>query len=336
MRSRGTGGVVDFQIPAEANVHAVYAGVVIERNRTIRTKHRPSSVGWRDLTGRRSWRLWVRGPVNRGRRGAGGVTLAALGGLLALFLAIPVAALVVRAVATGSLSVAFATPAVMDALTLSLATTSVSLVVILLFGTPLAYVLARRRFRGAGIVSRPCWTCPSFCRPRSPAWPSSSRSAAPSLLGGALDVAHIQIPFSTLAVVMAQTFVAAPFLWRGPRGAEPGGADSRAAPTWAPARKPWLGGLPMAGAGRWRGAVCAGGGRWGSSGRDDHVPGNLPGVTQTMPLVVYSRFQSGDLEASIAAATILILAAFGVLIAVRTLAGLGRWTCAGWGRRMGS
>jgi molybdate transport system permease protein len=47
--------------------------------------------------------------------------------------------------------------------------------------------------------------------------------------------------------------------------------------------------------------------------------GNVPGRTQTLPLVVYGEFQAGDLEASIAAAAILILAAFGVLLAVRTL-----------------
>jgi molybdate transport system permease protein len=47
--------------------------------------------------------------------------------------------------------------------------------------------------------------------------------------------------------------------------------------------------------------------------------GNVEGQTQTLPLVVYSEFQSGNLEASIAAAAILVLAAFGVLVAVRLL-----------------
>jgi molybdate transport system permease protein len=47
--------------------------------------------------------------------------------------------------------------------------------------------------------------------------------------------------------------------------------------------------------------------------------GNLPGVTRTLPLVVYSEFQAGDLESSIAAAAVLILAAFGVIFAVRAI-----------------
>ena len=45
--------------------------------------------------------------------------------------------------------------------------------------------------------------------------------------------------------------------------------------------------------------------------------GNVEGRTQTLPLVVYGEFQGGDLDASIAAAAILVLAAFGVLVAVR-------------------
>ena len=262
--------------------------------------------------------------MTRRRGGAAGVTLAALGGLLALFLAIPVAALVVRAVATGSLSVAFATPAVMDALTLSLATTSVSLVVILLFGTPLAYVLARRRFRGAGIVET-VLDLPLVLPPSVAGLALLLAFSRTSLLGGALDVAGIQIPFSTLAVVMAQTFVAAPFFVRAARAGisrvehdlEDAARDLGASEGTV-AR---LVTLPMAAPALAAGAVMCWSRALGEFGATIMFAGNLPGVTQTMPLVVYSKFQSGDLEASIAAATILILAAFGVLIAVRTL----RW-----------
>ncbi len=265
--------------------------------------------------------------MTRGRGGvggAGGVTLAALGGLLAIFLAIPVAALVVRAVATGSLTAAFATPAVMDALTLSLATTSVSLVVILLFGTPLAYVLARRRFRGVGVVET-VLDLPLVLPPSVAGLALLLAFSRTSLLGGALNVAGIQIPFSTLAVVMAQTFVAAPFFVRAARAGisrveqdlEDAARDLGASEGTV-AR---LVTLPMAAPALAAGAVMCWSRALGEFGATIMFAGNLPGVTQTMPLVVYSKFQSGDLEASIAAATILILAAFGVLIAVRTL----RW-----------
>jgi len=125
---------------------------------------------------------------------AGRVAFGTLGGLLALFLAIPVAALVIRAIATGSLTVAFATPAVMDALVLSLTTTSVSLVLILLFGTPLAYLLARRRFRGVGVVET-VLDLPLVLPPSVAGLALLLAFSRNSLLGGALDVAGIQIPF---------------------------------------------------------------------------------------------------------------------------------------------
>ena len=138
-------------------------------------------------------------------------------------------------------------------------------------------------------------------------------------------MAGIQIPFSTLAVVMAQTFVAAPFFVRAARAGitrverdlEDAARDLGA----GEATVVRLVTLPMAAPALAAGAVMCWSRALGEFGATIMFAGNLPGVTQTMPLVVYSKFQSGDLEASIAAATILILAAFGVLIAVRTL----RW-----------
>ncbi len=135
----------------------------------------------------------------------------------------------------------------------------------------------------------------------------------------------IRIPFTTLAVVMAQVFVAAPFFVRSARAGisrveqelEDAARDLGA----GEATVARLVTLPMAAPALAAGAVMCWSRALGEFGATIMFAGNLPGVTQTMPLVVYSRFQAGDLEASIAAATILILAAFGVLLAVRTL----RW-----------
>ena len=66
--------------------------------------------------------------------------------LFALFLGLPVATLVARAVFDGSLAAAVASPAVLDALSLSLVTTAISLVATVALGLPLAFVLARRSF----------------------------------------------------------------------------------------------------------------------------------------------------------------------------------------------
>ena len=65
-----------------------------------------------------------------------------------LFLAVPVVGLVARALLGGGLLAALASPVVLDALRLSVVTTAISLGLTLAFGTPLAYLLARRRFRG--------------------------------------------------------------------------------------------------------------------------------------------------------------------------------------------
>src|SRR5262245_48975405 len=85
-----------------------------------------------------------RGWVDRG--------LALGAALFPFFLGAPVAARVVRSISDGSLAIAVASPVVLTALWLSLATTAISLIVTVALGLPLAIVLARRSFRGKGLV----------------------------------------------------------------------------------------------------------------------------------------------------------------------------------------
>ena len=75
--------------------------------------------------------------------------------------------------------------------------------------------------------------------------------------------------------------------------------------------------VPLAGAALAAGLVMSWARSLGEFGATIMFAGNVEGRTQTLPLVVYSEFQGGDLDASIAAAAILVLAAFGVLVAVR-------------------
>jgi molybdate transport system permease protein len=79
--------------------------------------------------------------------------------------------------------------------------------------------------------------------------------------------------------------------------------------------------LPLSRGGLGAGAALAFARGLGEFGATIMFAGNVEGRTQTLPLVVYSEFQGGDLDASIAAASILVLAAFGVLVAVRVF----RW-----------
>ncbi len=257
----------------------------------------------------------------RSLAGAGVIGLSALA---LLFLAIPVIGLVVRAVAGGAVVDALTSPSVRDALVLSLATTTVSLVLAVVLGTPLALLLARRRFRGQSLVETVV-DLPIVLPPSVAGLALLLVFGRSGMLGGALEVAGIQIPFTTLAVVLAQTFVAAPFFVRTARagiaGVDPAMEDAArdlGAEETSVIRRITL---PLAAPALATGMVLCWSRALGEFGATIMFAGNLPGVTQTLPLVVYGEFQSGDLEASIAAAAILILAAFGVLLAVRRL----RW-----------
>ena len=250
--------------------------------------------------------------------------VAALTAPLVVFLALPVGALVLRALAGGGLLTALTSPVVLDALSLSLATTAVSLGLTLVLGTPLAYLLARRSFRGSSIVET-IVDLPIVLPPSVAGLALLLVLGRRGVLGEALDVVGISIPFTTLAVVLAQTFVAAPFYIRSARAgiaavdrdiedaARVDGAAEREVFRWVTA--------PLAGAALAAGAVMSWSRALGEFGATIMFAGNVEGRTQTLPLVVYSEFGGGDLDASIAAAAILVIAAFGVLVSVRVL----RW-----------
>jgi molybdate transport system permease protein len=250
--------------------------------------------------------------------------LAALTVPLVIFLALPVVTLVARGVLGGGLGLAFTSRVVLDALTLSLTTTVVSLALTLALGTPLAYLLARRSFRGSSIVET-IVDLPIVLPPSVAGLALLLVLGRRGILGGALDVVGISIPFTTIAVVLAQTFVAAPFFVRSARAgiaavdrdiedaARVDGASERDVFRWVTA--------PLAGAALAAGAVMSWSRALGEFGATIMFAGNVEGRTQTLPLVVYGEFGAGDLDASIAAASILVLAAMGVLVSVRVL----RW-----------
>jgi len=243
---------------------------------------------------------------------------------LVLFLALPVAVLVARALLGGGLLAALGSRPVVDALVLSLMTTAVALGLTLALGTPLAYVLARRSFRGSSLVET-IVDLPIVLPPSVAGLALLLLLGRNGLLGGALEVVGVSIPFTTLAVILAQGFVAAPFYIRSARAgiaavdrdvedaARVDGAAEREVFRWVTA--------PLAGAALAAGAVMSWSRALGEFGATIMFAGNIEGRTQTLPLVVYSEFGGGDLDASIAAASILVLAAFGVLVSVRVL----RW-----------
>jgi NifC-like ABC-type porter/molybdate ABC transporter, permease protein len=247
-------------------------------------------------------------------------SVAAVAGLFAIFLALPVVTLLARALFDGALAAVAGSSALLAALALSLATTAISLGLTIVFGLPLAVVLARRTFRGKWLLEA-IVDLPIVLPPAVAGLALLLVLGRRGLLGGAAQAAGVDIAFTTLAVVIAQVFVSAPFFVRSARAgiasvdremedaARVDGASEGhlfrtiTVPLAAPAL---AAGLVMS----WARAL-------GEFGATIMFAGNVEGRTQTLPLMVYSEFQAGDLDASIAAASILVVAALGVLIAVR-------------------
>lgn len=282
------------------------------------------SVADRDTASRR--------PVGRRREPAllaGG----ALAAVLALFLALPVLALVARAVLGEALVDVVRQRVLLDALVLSLSTTLISLALVVTLGTPLAFVLARRRFRGAGFVET-LVDLPIVLPPSVAGLALLLLLGRRGALGGPLDALGIAIPFTTIAVVVAQVFVAAPFYVRSLRSGFQAidervedAARMDGASEWDVIRRI---SIPLAAPAMAAGLVMSWARALGEFGATIMFAGNVEGRTQTLPLLVYSEFQ-GSLDASVAAAAILVVAAAGVLLGVRLI----RWPAA-FGLRPGA
>jgi molybdate transport system permease protein len=244
--------------------------------------------------------------------------------LLATFLALPLAALIGRALFGGSIGEAIGSSTVRTAIGLSLVTTTTSLLVIVALGTPLAYLLARGAFRGRTIVEA-IVDLPIVLPPSVAGLALLLVAGRRGLLGGTLDLVGLEVPFTTLAVVLAQVFVAAPFYIRSARAGIAGvdrqledAARDTGASEWQVFRHVTV---PLAAPAIAAGLVMSWARALGEFGATIMFAGNVAGRTQTLPLVVYGEFGAGDLDAAIAAAAILVVAAFAALIAVRRL----RW-----------
>lgn len=254
------------------------------------------------------------------RRGAG-LWLTAIAAVAASFLALPVLVLVARAVLGGSLLEAAASTAVMDALLLSAVTTTISLGIVLLFGTPLAVFLATSNSRGKALVETAV-DLPIVLPPSVAGLALLLVFGSRGVIGSWFDSVGLTIPFTTFAVVLAQVFVSAPFFVRAARAgfaavdhdlqdaARVDGAAERHVFRWIS--------VPLAAPALAAGMVTSWARALGEFGATIMFAGAIAGVTQTLPLVVYGEFQSNDLEASIAAATILVLAAAAALLLVRS------------------
>ena len=252
------------------------------------------------------------------------MSILAAGGLLAAFLGLPVATLLLRAAVDGGMAGVVGSTEILDALALSLGTTAVSLLVTVALGLPLALLLARRSFRGKWLVET-IVDLPIVLPPAVAGLALLLVFGRRGVLGEPLGAAGIELAFTTSAVVLAQAFVSAPFFVRSARAglaAIDGDLEDAARVDGATERQVLVAiTLPLAGPALAAGLVMAWARALGEFGATIMFAGNVVGRTQTLPLLVYGEFQGGSLDASIAAAAILVAAALGVLVAVRAF----RW-----------
>ena len=248
------------------------------------------------------------------------VTVWALAGLLLLFLAIPIGALVVRALGAGDGWDARTYDTLRQALGLSLATTLLTMVIVVALGTPLAYLLARRRFPGAAAVEA-LVDLPIVLPPAVAGIALLVAFGRNGLVGQWLAEGGITLGFTTLAVVMAQIFVSAPFyviaaragFARVDRDVEAAAADLGAPPGQVFRTVT----LPLIAPSLIAGAVLAWARALGEFGATIMFAGNFPGVTQTMPLAIYGRFGAGDMPTALLLSVVLLIASLAVLLGVR-------------------
>lgn len=239
--------------------------------------------------------------------------------LLAL-LSLPVLALLWRAGTDGMLAL-IAQPSAVSALKLSLWTSTLSVLVSIVTGTPLAFVLARRKFAGKAFLEL-LIDLPVVLPPSVAGIALLIAFGRQGVFGGWLNSVGIALPFTTTAVVLAQTFVSAPLFVRAARigfaqierqiveAAYVEGSNE-----WQLFRHLMF---PLAGRAVLSGAILAWTRAIGEFGATILFAGNLEGVTQTMPLAIYLGLER-SLGVALALSTVLVFVSFVLLLVTRRL-----------------
>ncbi len=241
--------------------------------------------------------------------------------LLALLL-LPLLALAARA-PLGLLLHYLADRATIQVILLSLATSLTSTVLVTVLGLPVAFLLARGRFRGRNVLEA-IVELPIVLPPSVAGLALLMAFGRRGLLGPWLEAMGVEVAFTTAAVILAQTFVSAPYFIK----AAAVGLSAVSSEFEEAAQIDGAGffqtlrlvTVPLAWRGILGGATLSWARALGEFGATIMFAGNYPGRTRTMPLAVYFGFDV-DLDQAIALGVILMLAAFSGLFIVRALLG---------------
>ena len=239
-----------------------------------------------------------------------------------VFLLLPIAAIFLR-VPPGALLDQLGGDVARDALAVTLKTNSIALALILAFGTPTAYFIATRSFRGRPFVLT-LVELPLVLPPAVAGIGLLAAFGRAGLLGGELEALGLSISFTQIAVVLAVTFVAGPFYVR------PAIAAFESVDPALPAAARTLGAgpgrtflrvaLPLAGPGLGAGAALAFARGLGEFGATIMFAGSLQGVTQTLSLAVYQEFDV-NFDAALAISALLVVISAALLLSVKLVAG---------------
>jgi molybdate transport system permease protein len=236
-----------------------------------------------------------------------------------VFLVLPLVGLVIRA-PWSDLLPSLAVPEVGQALRLSLLSATLATLVSVVLGVPIAWVLARSRTRGRAVL-RALVTVPLVLPPVVGGVALFLVLGRQGIIGRWLyEEFDVTIPFTTAAVVIAETFVAMPFLVISVEGALRA-ADARfedvaatlGADRWTTFRRVTL---PLVAPGVAAGAVLCWARALGEFGATITFAGNFPGTTQTMPLAVYLALQR-DPDAAIVLSLVLLVVSLATLLLLR-------------------
>jgi molybdate transport system permease protein len=239
-----------------------------------------------------------------------------------VFLTLPVVAIFVDR-SPADLVDALGEPGALDALWLSLRTTAASLAIILVVGTPAAYLLATRSFRGKAAVVT-LVELPLVLPPAVAGIALLAAVGSSGVLGGAIEAAGIELSFATAGVVVALTFVASPFYIRQAIAAfasvDRTLLDASRTLGASEARGFVRVMIPVALPGLAAGTALALGRALGEFGATLMFAGSFRGVTQTVPLAIYDRF-STDFESALALSAVLVAVSAAILLLVKLVRG---------------
>lgn len=239
--------------------------------------------------------------------------------LLAL-LALPILALLWRAGSDGMFS--FITqPGAVAALRLSLVTSTLSTLIAIVTGTPLAFVLARRKFVGKTFLEL-IIDLPIVLPPSVAGIALLIAFGRQGVFGSVLNSLGINLPFTTTAVILAQTFVSAPLFVRAARIGFAEIEHQIVEAAYVEGSNEWqlfrFLMFPLAGRAILSGAILAWTRAIGEFGATILFAGNLEGVTQTMPLAIYLGLER-SLSIALALSTVLVFVSFMLLLVTRRL-----------------